>query len=322
MSRRADMTACPVQAQPSGHKPTKVVVIPTLIKEKDEMISTLSPITLRPMTDEDLDGALLLSQAVRWPHRREDWSIALALGHGIVAEENGQIIGSAMWWPYGDAFATCGSIIVSPAKQGRGLGRTLMEYLLEATGERAVLLSSTTQGHRLYQSFGFKDVGTAHQHQAQTSAGAAGLSHTECDKTVRRVRADDLPAMLQIDRQAFGAERTRLIEEFSRIGTAAVIDRDGVIQGFAMCRPFGLGYAIGPVIARTANDARLLIGYFIKDKAGEFLRVDITDNSGLGDWLTAQGLPKVGTETIMIRGHRPPISGQERIYGLASRSFG
>jgi ribosomal protein S18 acetylase RimI-like enzyme len=286
------------------------------------MISTLSPITLRPMTDEDLDGALALSQAVRWPHRREDWGIALALGHGIVAEENGEIIGSAMWWPYGDAFATCGSIIVSPDKQGRGLGRTLMDHLLEAFGERAVLLSATREGYRLYRSLGFEEVGTAHQHRAQISAGAAGLSHTECDKTVRGARADDLPAMLQIDRQAFGAERTRLIEELSRIGSAAVIDRDGLIQGFAMCRPFGLGYAIGPVIARTADDARLLIGYFIKDKAGEIIRVDITDDSGLGEWLTAQGLPDVGSETLMIRGQRPPLSGEERIYGLASRSFG
>ena len=128
--------------------------------------------------------------------------------------------------------------------------------------------------------------------------------------------------MVQIDQQALGAKRTRLIKEFSRIGTAAVIDRGGIIHGFAMCRTFGLGYAIGPIIARTVDDARLLIGYFISDKAGEFLRVDITRAAGLGDWLTERGLPEIGTETLMIRGRRPPISGQERIYGLASRSFG
>ena len=288
------------------------------------MTSSLSPaITLRPMTgaDRDLDGTLALSQAVRWPHRRDDWSLAATLGHGIVAEENGQIVASAMWWPYGDAFATCGSIIVSPAMQGRGLGRALMTRLLEATGDRAVLLSSTEAGLRLYQAFGFEEVGTAHQHQAQIPA-PTGLSQTECDGTVRRARADDLPAMVRIDRHAFGTERTRLIEEFSRVGTAAVIDRDGIVQGFAMCRPFGFGYAIGPVIARTEDDARLLIGYFLNDKAGEFVRVDITGDAGLGDWLSAQGLPDIGTETLMIRGNRPPVSGPERIYGLASRSFG
>ena len=311
------------KSMPSPRATPEIFVVSHLVKEEGKVISTLPSITLRPMTDadRDLDGALHLSQAVGWPYRRDDWSTALSLGQGVLAEENGQIIASALWWPYGDAFATCGIIIVSPAKQGRGLGRTLMSHILEATGERAVLLSSTAEGHRLYEAFGFADVGTVHQHQAQTSV-ATGLPQTECDSPVRRARADDLPAMLQIDRQAFGAERTRLIEAFSRIGTAAVIERAGTVQGFAMCRPFGLGYAIGPVIARTADDARLLIGHFINDKAGAFLRVDITGDAGLGDWLTARGLPEVGREASMIRGQRPPISGPERIYGLASQSFG
>lgn len=287
------------------------------------MTAVTDSIVLRPMTASarDIDGALALSQEVRWPHRRDDWSLSQTLGQGIIAEENGRIIGTAMWWPYGDAFATCGGIIVSPAMQGRGLGRALMAHLLEATGERAVLLSSTEAGRRLYQSFGFEVVGAAIQHQAQLSA-AARIAPTEADKTVRKARAEDLPAMTEIDRHAFGSDRTRLIKEFSRIGTAAVIDRGGVIHGFAMCRPFGRGYAVGPVIARTGDDARLLIRYFVNEKAGEFLRVDVTGDAGLGDWLTEQGLPEISVETIMIRGHRPPVSGQERVFGLASRSFG
>jgi GNAT superfamily N-acetyltransferase len=287
------------------------------------MTAVTDSIVLRPMTASarDIDGALALSQEVSWPHRRDDWSLSQTLGQGIIAEENGRIIGTAMWWPYGDAFATCGGIIVSPAMQGRGLGRALMTRLLEATGERAVLLSSTEAGRRLYQSFGFEDIGTAHQHQAQLPA-AARIAPTESDKAVRTARAEDLPAMIEIDRHAFGADRTRLIEEFNRIGTAAVIDRGGIIQGFAMCRPFGRGYAVGPIIARTAYDAQLLIRYFINEKAGEFLRVDVTGDAGLGDWLTEQGLPDMGTEILMIRGDRPPVSGQERVFGLASRSFG
>jgi len=287
------------------------------------MTAVTDSIVLRPMTASarDIDGALALSQEVNWPHRRDDWSLSRTLGQGIIAEENGRIIGTAMWWPYGDAFATCGGIIVSPTMQGRGLGRAMMARLLEATGDRAVLLSSTEAGHRLYQSLGFEGIGTAHQHQAQLPA-AARIAPTEANKAVRAARAEDLPAMIEIDRHAFGADRTRLIEEFSRIGTGAVIDRDGVIQGFAMCRQFGRGYAVGPVIARTPDDARSLIRYFINEKVGEFLRVDVTGDAGLGDWLTEQGLPEIGIETLMIRWHRPPVSGQERVFGLASRSFG
>ena len=271
--------------------------------------------------DGDLDGALLLSQAVRWPYRREDWAIAQALGHGLLAEAEGEIVASALWWPYGDAVATCGIIIVSPAMQGQGLGRTLMENMLAATGERAVLLNSTAEGHRLYEAFGFRDVGTVHQHQGQASA-AAIASLGGPGGPVRKARPNDLPAIVQLDQRAFGAQRTRMIEAFSGIGTAAVIERDGGIQGFALRRPFGLGHAIGPVVARSAEDARLLIRHFLEEKAGAFLRLDVTGDSGLGDWLTAQGLPEVGNVITMIRGQHPPRSGQEQIYALASQSFG
>jgi GNAT superfamily N-acetyltransferase len=303
---------------------TRTRLLANIREGTGRVIAAAASIMLRPMTaaDRDLDGALLLSQAVRWPYRRDDWSVALALGQGVLVEADGRIMASALWWPYGDGFATCGTIIVSPDMQGRGLGRILMENLLTANSGRCILLNSTQEGHRLYESFGFRNSGSVHQHQAQTPMEAAQTPLSGNDSRVRAARPDDMPAILCIDENAFGAERTKLIAEFDRIGIAAVIERKGAVQGFAMCRPFGLGQAIGPIIARSAGDAQSLIRYFLRAKAGEFLRVDITGDSGLGDWLTAQGLPEVGNVTTMIRGMRPPVTGPERIHGLASQSFG
>lgn len=279
-------------------------------------------ITLRPMTSADLDRALPLSQTVGWPYRREDWSIALALGRGVLAEAGGEVVASALWWPYGDGLATCGIVIVSPAIQGRGLGRMLMEHLIAANGGRGILLNSTEEGRRLYTSFGFRDIGTVHQHQAWIPAEWAGPPLSGDDRRVRAARPDDMPAILRIDQSAFGAPRTRMVEEFHRIGVAAVIERDGAVEGFAICRPFGLGQAIGPVVARSCEDARSLIRHFMRGKAGAFLRIDIDGDSGLGDWLTAQGLPDVGKVTTMVRGGRPAVTGPYRTHALASQSFG
>jgi predicted N-acetyltransferase YhbS len=279
-------------------------------------------ITLRTMTTADLDGALPLSQEVRWPYRLEDWSVAFGLGKGVLAVAGGRIVASALWWPYGDGFATCGIIIVSPAMQGRGIGRMLMDRLLAENGGRSILLNSTTEGRRLYEAFGFRDVGTVHQHQAWIPADTIWAPSAGNDGRVRPARPDDMPTILRLDENAFGAKRTKLIAEFLRIGTAAVIERSGAVQGFAICRPFGLGQAIGPVISRSAEDARSLIRHLLHAKAGEFLRIDIGGESGLGDWLTAQGLPEVGAVTTMVRGRRPAATGPDRIYGLASQSFG
>lgn len=286
------------------------------------MIPATASIMLRAMTAADLDGALPLSQAVRWPYRREDWSVALGLGQGVLAVADGRIVASALWWPYDDGFATCGIIIVSPAMQGRGLGRMLMDHLIAANADRGILLNSTEEGRRLYEAFGFRSVGTVHQHQARIPADIGRSSASGHGGHVRAVRLDDMRAILRIDENAFGAKRTKLITEFLRMGSAAVIERNNTVQGFAICRPFGLGQAIGPVVARSAEDARSLIRHFLDAKAGEFLRIDIDGDSGLGDWLSAQGLPEVGSVTTMVRGTRPPVSGPDRIHGLASQSFG
>ena len=266
---------------------------------------------------KDLDSALHLSRAAAWAYRLEDWRVAQALGQGLLAEVDGQVIGSALCWSYGDGFATFGSIIVAPEVQGRGLGRLLLSGLLKLTGERAVLLNSTAEGMRLYQSFGFEAVGLVHQHVAQIPADPLQAA----DPQVRSARAEDLPAVLQMDHRAFGADRHRMIEAFLRIGTVAVIERAGNPQAYAICRPFGLGQVIGPVVATGAEEAKALISHFLRANAGQTLRIDIPGEFGLGHWLTALGLPEVGQATTMIRGQRPAISGPQRVFALASQSF-
>ena len=282
--------------------------------------STILPaITLRPMTGaaKDMESALQLSRSAGWAYRIEDWRVAQVLGQGVLAEADGQVVASALCWPYGKAFATCGAIIVTPAMQGRGLGRALLTRLLELTGDRAVLLNSTAEGMRLYQGFGFEAVGTVHQHVAQIPEDQSQVA----DPQIRTARADDLPAVLQIDQRAFGADRQRMLAELTQIGAVAVIERDGGLRAYAICRPFGLGQVIGPVVAIGAEDAKALISHFLHANAGQTLRIDIPGDSGLGPWLTALGLPEVGQVTTMIRGKSPAISGPERIFALASQSF-
>jgi len=278
-------------------------------------------IDIRDMADSDtdLDGALALSRAVNWPYRKDDWRVALSLGRGVLAEADRRIVGSALWWPYGDGLATFGMIIVSPAMQGQGIGRILMDSLLRQAGDRTVLLNSTEEGLALYRRYGFEAVGTVHQHQARTTADPAVNAPVS---SVRPFPPTDEAAILDLDRGASGVDRTDLVTRFMGIGDTVVREADGTVTGFAMCRRFGHGYAIGPVIGQSSQDAQSLIGYFLREKAGEFLRVDISGDSGLGPWLEGMGLPEVGRVTTMVRGARPQQSGPARIFALASQSLG
>jgi len=278
-------------------------------------------IDIRDMADSDtdLDGALALSRAVNWPYRKDDWRVAASLGHGVLAEADGRIVGSALWWPYGERLATFGMIIVSPAMQGQGIGRILMDSLLRQSGDRTVLLNSTEEGLALYRHHGFEAVGTVHQHQAWTPADSAANVPVA---SVRPFRPSDEAAIIDLDRHASGVDRTCLITRFMAIGETVLCEADGTLTGFAICRRFGHGYAIGPVIGQSSQDARSLIGYFLREKAGNFLRVDIPGDSRLGEWLEGLGLPEVGRVKTMVRGTRPPQTGPGRILALASQSLG
>ncbi|TIM59394.1 MAG: GNAT family N-acetyltransferase, partial [Mesorhizobium sp.] len=77
--------------------------------------------------------ALKLSQEMGWPYRQEDWEFAVTVGNGLVLERAGQVIGTAMSWNYGQAYATAGMIIVTGSAQGGGNGSRLFDGLLQAT---------------------------------------------------------------------------------------------------------------------------------------------------------------------------------------------
>lgn len=276
--------------------------------------------SMRAMRDTDLDGATALSAEMGWPYRCEDWHFALSLGRGVVAECEGRLVASALWWPYGDAFATCGMVIVSPSMQRRGLGRALMTSLLRDAGERAMLLNSTLEGLSLYRAFGFASIDTVHQHQARTSVNAP-ISLPDVGQ-VRAAAPGDLPAIAEFDLYASGVPRGPLIAELCKVGTTVVIKRDGNIHGFAICRRFGLGYSIGPVVAKSTDEAKALMLHFMQRRAGEFLRIDTPGVAHLSPWLASVGLPKVGSVTTMIRGQRPEPSSGMRMFALASQSLG
>jgi hypothetical protein len=71
----------------------------------------------------DLRKLHALSMSVGWPHRAEDWQFLVEFGRGIAAlDAIGRVLGSAMWFPYGDDFATMGMVITSPRLQANGAG--------------------------------------------------------------------------------------------------------------------------------------------------------------------------------------------------------
>ncbi|MEH2519308.1 GNAT superfamily N-acetyltransferase [Bradyrhizobium sp. AZCC 1610] len=275
-------------------------------------------VALVPFARSHLEGALKLSQEMSWPYLLKDWDSALLLGRGFVVTSAGAVVGTALWWPYGETHASAGMIIVSKAVQGRGYGARLMDALLAAARPRIITLNSTAEGMELYQRRGFVSVGVIHQHQ--------GIPRERYEAPrpclVRAMTPSDFEAITRLDRQATGWTRREMLNRLIEVGDGYVLLRDGIPSGYAISRLFGRGHVIGPVVAESPTDARALIEAALAPLGSVFVRVDTSTTSQLGEWLEGIGLQQVGDATTMVLGTQMPSTGPARMFALANQSFG
>jgi predicted N-acetyltransferase YhbS len=278
-----------------------------------------SAIAYRPMNENDLPAAQALSQGVRWPHRLEDWQFVLRLGTGFVAEADGALVGTGLCWKQGGQHGSLGMIIVSPQHQGKGIGRKLMNLVLEELGDRCTLLNATAAGQPLYESLGFKATGSLHQHQG-TMATVAPVALAQ-GETVRPAEPGDIAKMIALANRGSGMARDEVLKQLAAVGAGAVLERNGELAGFSIMRRFGRGQVIGPLVAPDSERAKALIAYWAGDYAGSFVRMDVTGTSGLGAWLAQAGLAQVDTAVIMARNGVPPQDQAVQQFAIISQAL-
>jgi len=290
------------------------------MQEQTESIDnpTLRGLVFRALRSEDLPHAWALSDAARWPHRLEDWQFIYSLGKGVVVLDGDELIGVAMYWDSG-ACATFGMIIVSEKYRGRRIGSRLVTEMLNEVSAPTVLLHATPHGAGVYARQGFQAVGQISQYQGvvidkQHETLPAGWA-------LRPVMREDVDVLAELDRRASGLSRQPLVQALCERGQGIVLEENGEIIGFAMLRPFGRGEVIGPVVAVDEKAARVLIAHWLELRAGQFVRIDIPPEIGIGGWLATAGLVRVDNGARMFRGDPPASDEQFHTYALASQAL-
>ncbi|NDW06596.1 GNAT family N-acetyltransferase [Jiella sp. 40Bstr34] len=274
-----------------------------------------------PFQDRHLPEAVRLSAHEGWPHKADDWALVAAISHAFVACEGEKTVGTAFCTPFGDDVAMINMIIVDETMRGRGLGRRLMETVMAQAGERELRLTATAAGLPLYTKLGFVQGGRILQHQGEIGAIAA-------PEDVKDAASEDWEAIVALDRAATGADRSSLFARLRAVGETVVTrGPEGRVSGFAICRPFGRGYVVGPAAAADVQTAERLIAAHLHRHPGSFMRVDTTAESGLAPWLAAQGLPHVGGGVAMTcrsQASKPqsPPSKDVHTFALAAQALG
>lgn len=259
-------------------------------------------IQLRTMQLDDVSHGYRLSQQVKWPHRQEDWAQALSLGEGLVAETEKGIVGCAVIWPWEGQHSTLGLVIVDPSCQGQGIGKKLMEGLLEKVPNSNVRLHATEMGKGLYEKYGFRVQRPIFQHQT-TQLPVIAARQLSVDEKIRPLCEHELSSLIDNDYQSHGMLRPALWQNlFNSADALLVLEKSGSITGYMVIRKFGRGTVIGPMLAQDEDSAQALFCHGASQLVGQFLRLDTYGNTPFSNWLVEQGLPCIDAPLIMVKG--------------------
>jgi GNAT superfamily N-acetyltransferase len=263
--------------------------------------SPLPELPVRRLTRDDLVACADLSENRGWKRDEYRWGLLLAAGTGYGMDDpRGEGLAAAcVVTSYGRELAAIGMVLVAREYERQGLGRRLMEHVAREAGDTPLSLYSTTAGFPLYERLGFTTIGPSEMvaGRFQPPAGLPGRA------VVRPANAEDLPAIVRLDTEVFGADRTHVLTRLPAYADRIrVAEEDGALIGYAAAWPSMDTLVIGPLIARDTATAQALISGLAAG-TDRRLRADIdARHEELLSWVRKHGLETVATTRMMIHG--------------------
>jgi predicted N-acetyltransferase YhbS len=217
---------------------------------------------------------------------------------GVVAEIDGQIVGSN-FLDERDPVAGVGPITVDPNGQNSGVGRKLMEAVLErgkdAPGIRLVQDGFHMRSLSLYTSLGFEVTASCILMNGTPEPTPDGRGK---DVDVRPLTEDDLEECEALCRKVHGFTRTGALRDSLQAFAPQVAVRDGRIVAYATTLSF---WPMAYGVAETDDDMKgLLLG--AKEMTEEPLALLVPLQSGLFRWCLAGGMRAIKPMNVMSRG--------------------
>lgn len=178
----------------------------------------------------------------------------------------GQLVSTAMAFPYGKDLGWVAMVLTHPSERGKGYATLLTRQAIDWLREQEtawIKLDASPLGQPVYERLGFEAESRMERH----------LLSADAPRPARLpLPAEPLP--LALDHAAFGADRRRLLDLLLRIpGQRWAVLPEG--EGYAMLRPGARALQFGPVVCRTPSGAASLLQWALAESAGQPLQWDL-----------------------------------------------
>ena len=261
---------------------------------------SLDELPIRLLTPEDLTACADLSEDRGWPREEHKWGLLLAAGTGYgIDDPSGKgLVTACVVTSYGPGLRAIGMVLVAERYARRGVGRRLMRHVVAEAGGTPLTLHATPNGQPLYEQLGFAVTG-----RAEMLTGRFSFAEPAPGIPTRPATAEDLPAILRLDTEVFGLDRTHMITRLPAFADQLrVAEEQGEITGFAAAWPNMDTHVVGPLVARDAATAQALVAS-LAEGTDRPLRTDVdVRHEALLSWLKANGLRSIAFNAVMNLG--------------------
>lgn len=275
--------------------------------------------TEMPLAESDLQAAQELVAEAGWNQNAADWRIFLDLGRAFaVKDEGGRLAATAATLPYPSGFGWISMVLVSGPFRRQGIATRLLQRCIGALREAGMVpvLDATPAGREVYRPLGFRDG------WAITRWRGAGGSATE--GAARLLEPRDWPAVLALDAQAFGCDRSPLLGRLRGRSSrfACVAEKDGRLRGFLLGREGRVATQLGPIVADDEGAAAELAGFACARIGGPVLVDALDRHRALARWLERHGFGKERPYTRMALGRDELFGDPRRLAAIAGPELG
>jgi len=271
--------------------------------------------TEHPLRPEHVPGCLALSRAASWNQNEADWRLMLAIGRGWgLSLADGTLIATTLVLPYG-AFAWISMVLVHPAHRRQGHAARLLRIAIDDLQRSRLtpVLDATPAGREVYRQEGFRDTWTFKRFHLGVAPPIRAVAHSaggfDCDGHIS-----------ELDGEAFGADRTMVLRALHTRLPQCALARDA--KGFVLGRDGREAQQLGPLVARDAQSARLLLEQALS-AASAPLYIDVVDHAPpLQQWLQSLGFVLQRPFTRMVHGAARAPGNEKLVYLVAGPELG
>lgn len=250
----------------------------------------MKQIEIRLLFESDIPAAMKLKEAAGWNQTEADWRrlIELEPNGCFAAIENDRLVGTTTTTTYHEDLAWIGMVLVDPLHRRRAIATRLMETALAYLDKKVAVikLDATAEGKPVYEKFGFKAESLVERWRGTV----------ESQSIEREVAVVNREELLALDRSAFGADRSQLINcliDDSRTAPVLLRNESGSLTGYALARAGTQAAYIGPVVTTDTAQVENLLDRVLVQLSGSSVYIDFSNECGVSSSvLAARGFVK------------------------------